>query len=149
MCVYQRTNPIHNLETTSERWLPNEDDIIQLLMELSLDNMTLFYNAISNDFDIDCSTVDCYRAAFLYQGHKYSEVYNLCERILNERDLRNDLKELAFANVMILPPLDSYFDRDIQCLLGLHTLVSKLLDSNAGVWKIEDSETLISENVFS
>src|SRR6218665_1918341 len=146
MCVYQRTNPIHNLGTTNERYLPNEDDIIQLLVEYSLGNMTLFYNAIRNDFDIDCSTVDCYRAAFLYQCNKYSEVYQLCEKILNERDLRSDLKELAFANVMILPPLDSYFDRDIQCLLGLHTLVSNRSPSNAVLLKFEECEKLVSEN---
>src|SRR6218665_279865 len=97
VCVYQRTNPIHKLGTTNERWLPNEDDIIQLLMEYSLSNMTSFYNAIKNDFDIDCNTVDCYRAAFLYQCHKRTEVYQLCDRILNARDLGNDLKELAFA----------------------------------------------------
>src|SRR6218665_3983159 len=144
--VYQRTNPIHKLETTSERWLPNEDAIVELLMEYSLGNMTLFYNAIRTDFDIDCSTVDCYRAAFLYQCHKYPEVYQLCDRILNARDLGNDLKELAFANVMILPPLDSYFDRDIQCLLGLHTLVSNLLPSNANLWETDDNEMVISEN---
>src|SRR6218665_1348086 len=49
---------------------------------------------------------------------------------------------------MILPPLDSYFDRDIQCLLGLHTLVSNLSPSNANLMEIEECGTLISEHEF-
>ena len=39
------------------------------------------------------------------------------------------MKELAIANVMLMPPLDNFFDRDIQFTLGLHTLVCFLLSS--------------------
>jgi len=81
----------------------------------------------TKNFDIDCSTVDCYRAAYLYQYRKYREVFQLCERILSEPDLREDLKEIAFANVLVLPPLDLLFHTDVQCLLGFYTLAYYLL----------------------
>jgi len=41
---------------------------------------------------------------------------------LKDTDLHNDLKEFSFANVLLMPPLDSFFDRDVQSLLGFHTL---------------------------
>src|SRR6218665_2376572 len=99
-------------------------------MELSLENMTSFYNALSQDFNIHCNTADCYRASYLYQCRKYQEVSTLCERILNESDLRCDLKELSFANVMVLPPLDLFFDTDVRCLLGIQTLAYYLQPSS-------------------
>ena len=88
LCVYQRTDPMNKLEAPNESSLPNEDNIIQLLMEYSLENMTSFYNAICKDFGIHCNTVDCYRAAYLYKCRKYPEVLHLCERILDEPDLQ-------------------------------------------------------------
>ena len=84
--------------------------------------MTSFYSVIRKDFGIQCNTVDCYRALYLYKCRQYDEVLHLCERILHEPDLQSDLKEFAFANVLLLPPLDSFFDGDVQSLLGFHTL---------------------------
>src|SRR6218665_1892739 len=148
-CVYQRTDPMLKLEDRIEVSFLNECDIARLLMEYCVVKMTSFYDPIRRDFDIDCSgTVDCYRAAYLYQRRKYPEVLHLCERILNEPDLKTDLKELAFANVIILPPLDSLFDREIQNLLGFRTLVSDLSQSSEDLWEIQDSEMSTSKNEF-
>src|SRR6218665_1212458 len=134
--VYEITNP-------NEGSLTNKDNIIQLLLEFSLEKMTSFYDLIARDFDIHCSTVDCYRAAYLYICRKYPEVLHLCEKILKEIDLQSGLKELAISNVMLVPPLDTFFDRDIQCSLGLHTLVCYLSSS------IEDlTEGIASEMLF-
>src|SRR6218665_361310 len=91
--------------------------------------MASFYDSIGRDFDIHCSTVDCYRAAYLYNCRKYPEVLHLCDKIIKEMDLQSGLKELAIANVMLVPPLDIFFDKDIQCFLGLHTLVCLLASS--------------------
>src|SRR6218665_136469 len=139
-CVYQRTDPMTGLEEPTELRLPNGDTIYQLVMEYSLEYMMSFYNEIPKDFDIDCSTVDCYRAAYLYQCRKYAEVLTLCERILNEPDSRSDFQELAFANVMVLPPLTLFFDTDVQCLLGVHTLACLLLVSSEDLREREVSE---------
>src|SRR6218665_2757118 len=139
-CVYQRTDSLIGLEAPTKLCLPNDDTIDQLFMEYSLEYMTSFYNKISKDFDIDCSTVDCYRAAYLYQCRKYEDVLPLCERILNEPDSRSDFKELSFANVMLLPPLDLFLDTDVQCLLGVHTLACLLLVSGGNLLEREVSE---------
>jgi len=43
------------------------------------------------------------------------------------------LKEFSFANISVIPPLDSCFDGDVQSLLGFHTLFYYLappLDDN-------------------
>src|SRR6218665_2437295 len=92
--------------------------------------MMSFYSEFSKEFIIDCSRVDCYCAAYLHQCRKYAEDLTFCERILNEPDSRSDFQELAFANVMVLPPLDIFFDTDVQCLLGVHTLACLLLVSS-------------------
>ena len=48
---------------------------------------------------------------------------HLCNQIiLDESDLQSNMKRLALANVLLLPPLDSFFDEDVQSLLGFHTL---------------------------
>ena len=99
-----------------------KEKLIDALMEFALENMTSFYSAIRKDFGIQCNTVDCYRALYLYKCRQYDEVLHLCERILHEPDLQSDLKEFGFANVLVLPPLDSFFDGDVQSLLGFHTL---------------------------
>ena len=49
-------------------------------------------------------------------------MFHLCERILKDPDLHNELKEFPFANVLLMPTIDSFFDRDVQSLLGFHTL---------------------------
>ena len=147
--VYQRTDPINKSEAPNKSSLLNEDDIIQLLMEYSLENMTSFYNAICKDFGIRCNTVDCYRAAYLYNCRKYPEVLHLCERILEEPDLQSDLKEFAFANVIVMTPLDAYFDRDVQCLLGFHTLFCYLSARNEHLWKIKCTSESTFQNVFT
>jgi len=56
--------------------------------------------------------------------------------------LQSDLKELAISNVMLVPPLDNFFDRDIQCSLGLHALVCHLLSSIVDLAKAKASEML-------
>src|SRR6218665_578125 len=102
--------------------------------------MTSFYDIIDRDFGIHYSTVDCYRASYLYTCRKYPEVVQLCEKNLREPDSQKDFKELAIANVTLLPPLaianvtllpplDIFFNRYIQCSLGLHTLVCYLFPS--------------------
>ena len=140
VCVYGRNYLMQtNSDAPIEMSLPNKGYLMHLLQNYALGHMTSFYNAISKDFEVDCSTADCYRAAYLYQCREYPEVLHLCEQILNGPDLRSDLKELAFANVLILPPLDSFFDRDVQSLLGLHTLVCFLSPSNEDLGKTEVS----------
>jgi len=49
-------------------------------------------------------------------------VLQLCDDILKEPDLWSDLKTSAFANVLIKPPFDWFFDRDVHSLVGLNTL---------------------------
>src|SRR6218665_3325443 len=153
LCVYKRnkgTDVIDTFKNKYQSYSFNEEHFIHLLVECSLENMTSFYNAICQDFDIHCSTVDCYRAAYLHRCGKYREVLALCERILNEPCLRSDLKELAFANVMVLPPLDLIFDTDVQCLLGIQTLAYYLLLSNEDFWEREEAgELLTLQNIFA
>src|SRR6218665_560049 len=131
LCVYQRTYPMSTLAVHQRIHVcsPDGNSLSPLLMEYSLQYMTYFYQAINKEFGIDCGTVDCYRAAYLYKCQKYPEVLHLCERILNKPDLRNSLRELAFANIMVFPPLDLFFDTDVHCLLGVHTLAYCLLIS--------------------
>ena len=124
LLVYQRTDPIrpNQPEAINKDFVPSEEDIMQLLIEYSLEHMTSFYSVVSKDFDIHCNSTNGYRAAYLYTCRKYPEVLQLCERILEEPDVEGNSRNLAFANVMVLPPLDSYFDSDIRGLLGFHTL---------------------------
>jgi len=87
----------------------------------AIENMTIFYSLIRKDFGIQCNTIDCYRALYLYKNRQYDEVLNLCERILHAPDLEKDLQEYAFANVLVLPTLNLLFDREVQALLGFDT----------------------------
>src|SRR6218665_3765881 len=128
---------------------PNKNRAIKLLMEYSLETMSSFYSAICNDFHIRCTTIDCYRAAYLYKSRNYREVLHSCEKIIAEPDLHIDLKELAFANAMILPPLDSFFDRDIQCLLGFYTLFHCLLVSMEDLLKMEKTTAVTIKQFFA
>src|SRR6218665_3691542 len=63
--VYQRSDPINNMRVLNESSKPNEENIVQLLMEISVENMTAFYDAISQNFGIGLryNTAQCYRAA--------------------------------------------------------------------------------------
>ena len=136
-CVYRRTDSLTANATFSVNPLIVKEKLIDALTEYALENMTSFYSVIRKDFDIQCNTADCYRALYLYKCRQYDEVLHLCERILNEPDLQSDLKEFAFANVLLLPPLDSFFDRDVQSLLGFHTLFYYLSPLNDDMRKFE------------
>jgi len=114
-----------------------KETAIYVLMECALKNMTSFYNVIREDFGIQCNTADCYRALHLYKCCHYDEVWHLCERILHEPDLESNLKKLALANVLVIPPIDSFFDRDVQSLLGFHTLFYYLSPLNDDMAKCE------------
>ena len=94
-------------------------------------------------------TADCYRALNLYNCRKYDEVLHQCERIMKEPDLRSELKKLAFANVLVIPPLDSFFDRDVQSLLGFHTLFYYLFPLNDDLGKLESIAEFAFEQWFA
>ena len=100
-----------------------------------METMKSFYRVIRRDFGVECNTVDCYRALYLYKCRHYVEVLQLCERILNEPDLQSDIKIFSFANVSMIPPLDSFFDGDVQSLLGFHTLFCYLSPLNDELYK--------------
>ena len=74
---------------------------------------------------------------------------HLCERILNEPDLQNNLKTFAFANVLLLPPFDSFFDRDVQSLLGFHTLFHWLSPLNGEMGEIKLTDESTFEQLFA
>jgi len=50
---------------------------------------------------------------------------------------------------MVLPPLDSYFDRDIQCLLGLHALACYLSPLNEDFQKAKETSELSFQQFFA
>ena len=116
-CDYQRTCSLTADATSAVR-----NKVTDILMEYAIENITVFYSLIHKDFGIQCNTVECYRALYLYKNRQYDEVLHLCKGILRAPDLANDMQEFAFANVLLLPPLNLLFDRDIQALLGFHTL---------------------------
>ena len=111
-------------ETEASRVNPKalKERVLDALMEYALENMTSFYSVIRVDFRVNCNTVDCYRALYLYKCRQYDELLQLCERKLREPDLQNSLHEFSFANVLLLAPFDYFFDTDVQSLLGFHTL---------------------------
>src|SRR6218665_2664259 len=120
--AYHRANSMNETESATVKPVITENTVINCLMEYALENMKSFYDVIRRDFGIQCNTDDCYRALYLYKCRKYDEVMYLCERIRHDLELQCDMKELTFANVLLVPPLDSFFDRDVQFLLGFHTL---------------------------
>ena len=76
----------------------------------------------------------------------------LCGRILEDSDpdLQNDLKKFGLANVLVFPPLDAYFDADVQSLLGFHTLFYYLNPLNDDLMDINMLEKSSSfENFFA
>jgi len=147
--VYRRLDQIHKLVAAIRLSFPNKHELTCVLREFALENMASFYYAIGKDFGIHCNVVDCYRAAHLYQRRNYPEVLNLCERILDKPELQSDLKQLAFTNVMVVPPLDSFFDTDVQCLLGLHTLACCLSPLNGVSEETEDIRWSEFQHVFT
>src|SRR6218665_718591 len=125
-CVYCRTDPLITNETFLVNYFQTEERIIDALLEYALEMLASFYSAICIKWDTAC----CYRASYLYNRRQYDEVLHLCEVILHNPDLQNDLKQYAYTNVLLFPPLDAFFDSDVQCLLGLHTLVWYLSPQN-------------------
>lgn len=113
---YIRTDPMNKFEASSEICLPMEDDIIKLVMGVSFEKMTQFYNVLCEHFGFDCSTFDCHPAVFLYNCHRYPEILHLWERILDEPDIqiygaisRNCLHYEDFLYVLCRPGLfDTY-----------------------------------------
>jgi len=120
--VYRRPVSLAEANLVILNSLSVKETILNLLLEYALDNMSFFETVLGEDFDIQFNVVDCYRALYLYNCRKYEKMISLCQRILCEPDVPGDLKEHAFANVLLLPPLDSFFDREVQSLLGFHTL---------------------------
>jgi len=118
--------------------------VIDLMMEIALDNMTSFYSLILKDFGLQCNIVDCYSALYLYKCLQYDDTLQLCERILNEPDRQSYIKEFSFANVFLIPPLDSFFDGHVQSLLGFHTLFYYLvppLNGDLQTYEVTDDST--------
>src|SRR6218665_1507207 len=123
-CSYRRVNSL--IACQSMNPVVFKETIVEGLREYAVEFMTKFYNTIDKDFDIQCNTAVCYRALYLYKSGKYDEVIHLCEQILLEPDVQHDLKELGFAHVLIVHPLDSLFDNDVQSLFGFQALCSCL-----------------------
>src|SRR6218665_2997668 len=120
--VYRRIDSFTDSDLISVNPVTVNETVIWILMEYALENMTSFYRVIRADYGIQCNTADCYRASYFYKCLKYKEALNLCEQILHEPDLQRDLKEFSMTNVLLMPPLDLFFDGDMQSLLGFHTL---------------------------
>jgi len=150
LLAYKRTNQMNQLEACNKCCLPNEDHLMQLLMTFALQNMTSCYNAICRKVGIDWNVVDCYRAAYLCKCCRYREIdFDLCDKILHEPDQQKSLREIKFANVTVLPPLDTFFDSDIQCVVGLHTLAYYLSPLNDVLQKREVNDTSTFQHVFA
>src|SRR6218665_191960 len=121
--VYRRIDILTETEVTATNPSIVKETVIDLLIEIALENMISFYSVILKDFGIQCNTVDCYRALYLYKRLQYDEVLYLCDIIVNEPDLHCRWKELSLANVLVIPPSHNFFAGDVQSLLGFHTLV--------------------------
>ena len=144
--VYQR---IVDVPDTEARATIVKETLIDLLTGIDLENMTSFYGMILRDFDMQCNIVDCYRALYFYKCRQYGEALQLCERILNESDLQNDLNRFSFANVSVIPPLDSFYDGDVQSLLGFHTLFYYLALAKKEPLKIGVANDSMFEQLFA
>ena len=139
--VYRRSDYETETVVSSVNTKIFKQRLLDALMEYASENMASFYNVIRKDFN--CNTDDCYRALYLYKCRQYDEVLYLCDRSLHEPELQNDLREFAFANVLLLPPLDSLFDSDVQSLLGFHTLFYYLfaLSDDLGKTELTDNNS--------
>ena len=129
-CVYPRTDSFSAIAPLGLKPLILKEKLINALTEYALETMTSFYSGVSKDYGIKCNTADCYRALYLYKCRRYDEVLHLCERILKEPMLQNNFEERVLANVLLLPPLASFFDEDIQTLLGFQILCYDLSHVN-------------------
>src|SRR6218665_2359872 len=135
--AYRRPNSLTETEASSMNISTFKERVLDALVEYGLENITIFYNVIRKDFGVNCNTADCYRALFLYTCRQYYQVLSLCERILKDSDLEKKLQGASFANVLLLPPLDTFFEKDVQSLLGFHTLFHYLSPLNDDLGKIE------------
>src|SRR6218665_1853368 len=135
--VYRRPDSLADTEASNVNPTIVKERVLHALMEHASENISQFYNVIRKDFGVNCNTDDCYRALYLYKCYQYDQALNLCERILKDSDLQNDLKEFALANVLLIPPLDSFFDTDVQSLLRFHTLFFYLSPMNDGMAKVD------------
>jgi len=138
--VYCRVDSLTETEATATNPSIVEDTVIELLMGIALENMMSFYTVILKDFGMQCNVVDCYRALYFYKCRNYDEMLQLCERILNEPDMLTNLKTFSYANVFMIPPLDSFFDGDVQSLLGFHTLFYYLSPMNDDMDKFDETD---------
>src|SRR6218665_2336853 len=131
-CVYSReVLPTGDVSLTLASVIM-EEILIDVLMKYALEHIKLFYRAICRDFGIQCNTIDCYLALYLYKLRQYDETLHLCERIMKEPDPQSDFKNLALTNVLVIPSLHLLFDGDVQSLLGFHSLfwnLSPLIDN--------------------
>src|SRR6218665_2070828 len=131
-CVYSReVLPTGDMSLTLTSVIM-EEILIDVLMKYALEHIKLFYRAICRDFGIQCNTIDCYLALYLYKLRQYDETLHLCERIMKEPDPQSDFKNLALTNVLVIPSLHLLFDGDVQSLLGFHSLfwnLSPLIDN--------------------
>ena len=149
-CVYRRLNSLTASATLNVSHSKVKETLIDALTEYAFENLALFYNAIRNDLGIECNTIiDYYHALYLYKRRKYDEVLDLCERILYEPDQKSSLKEFAIANVLLMPPLESFFDRDVQSLLGFHTLVCYLFPLNDDMKNVEETPDSTFVHMFA
>ena len=147
--VYLRLDSLTETYPTAVNPLTVKETVIHVLMEYALENMTSFYSGLCKDLAIQCNTAECYRALYLYKCRQYDQVLDLCERILKESDLQSTLKKFSFANVLLLPPLDSFFDSDVQSLLGFHTLFYYSSSLNNDMGKVEFSDESTFERWFA
>jgi len=138
--VYCRPDSLTDTEASNMNPTIFKERLLDALMEYALENMPSFYNVIRKDYGLDCKVSDCYRALYLYKCRQYDQVLHLCERSLEDSDLPNDLKKFSFANVVLQPPLDSFFDTDVQSLLGFQALFYGLSPLNDNLGKVDFSD---------
>ena len=134
-CVYRRMDSFRKIAPLSLNSSIMTEKLIDALTEYALENIASYYIDIGKDFGIHRNTADCYKALYLYKCRRYDEVLNLCEQILEEPIRQSSFLELAWANVLLMPLLSSFFDADVQSLLGFQTLCNKLSHVNNDMQK--------------
>jgi len=129
-------------------WQAPSIELLILLAPPSEWNVELnCWEAIDSRFVLVCS----HRALYFYKclNYMYDEVFQLRERILNEPDMNRKLKVFSLPYVSMIPPLDFFFDRDVQFLLGFHTLFYYLSPLNDDLNKSYEDEFETFEQWFS
>ena len=91
-CSHRKTNSLVAYRSVNP--ITFKENLIEALREYAVEFITKFYIAIQKDFGFQCNTAVCYRALYLYKCRRYDEVMHLCEEILHEPDLHDDLKKL-------------------------------------------------------